>query len=57
MVNNKKFTSSDLENVGQGQYFQKSYLGYYMINFNQSFAKMMQLGLAAKVLQKLTSKM
>ena len=54
----KTVISSVLENVGHGHYLQKSsYLVYYMIDFNQSFAKMMQLQLAAKASFQLTFKM
>ena len=41
---NKSVISADLENVGQDHHLQKSYLGYYTADFNQSFTKMMFLG-------------
>ena len=52
-----KMSSADFENVGHGNYLQKSYLGYYKIDFNQTFTNMQQLGLATKVSLQLNLKM
>ena len=49
-----KMSSADLENVGHGHHLHKSYRRYYMSDFNQSFTKMMHLGLAAKAAHQLT---
>ena len=49
--------SPDLENVGQGHRLQKSYLGYYMTYFKQSFTKMIRVGLAARASHQLTYNM
>ena len=58
MIGNKNVISADLENVGQGHHLHNSlYLGYYMTDFIQSFIKMMQQGLAAKVSYQLILKM
>ena len=51
VVGNKNYisiTSAKLKNIGQGQHLQKSlYLGYYIADFNQTFTKIIQLGLTA----------
>ena len=39
----KEVISADLENVGQGHRLQKLYFGYYVIDFNQTFTKIMHL--------------
>ena len=50
--------SADLENVDQGHHLEKTlYLGNYMTEFNQSFTKMTQLGMAAKASHQLIFKM
>ena len=57
VVNNKNIISADFENASQGHHLQKPlYLGYYTDDFNQTFTKMMQLGLTTKVSHKLTLK-
>ena len=54
----EKVISADRENVRQGHHLQKSLvLGCYMTDFNQTFTKIMQLGLAAKSSYQLTLKM
>ena len=45
----KKVISADLNNVGHGNPLRKSLSrGYYMTDFNQTFTKIMRLGLATK---------
>ena len=44
VVENKNVISADLQNIGQGHHLQKSYLGYYTAEFNQTFTKMILLG-------------
>ena len=57
MVDNKNVISIDLENVGQDLHVQKSlYLGYFATDFNQTFKKIMQLGMERKKLHQLTLK-
>ena len=57
MWQNKYVISADIENVGQGHYFKKSYLGSYSTDYNQTFTKRVQLGMATKTSRQLTLKM
>ena len=58
VANNKNVQTANHENVGQSHRLQKSlYLGYDMIDFNQTFTKMIQLGLGTKASHQLTLKM
>ena len=51
MASNKKnVISVDIKNVGQGRHLLKSfYFCYHMTNFNQTFNKMVHLGLVINV--------